>query len=330
MLQNDGCHTANRVLVHRVVALPGSAGLLPEDGLREARESMSFRIKRAGRSRSCATLLLLLVYCQVSALSWTETVIADDRVLTVRDGAAARQYGMPALIDAVGLTELRLAMDPHFGPNRIFAGFALGPLLNHVGLGDAGELLLVCADGYRIPFDTSALSNPKLSGLLAIRDTALSANDEFRWLPYQHGAETVSFDPFYLVWASTDTAVGVDTETLPWPFQLTEIHRFDRDAYFAPARPPVVADEAIQKGFLVYTDHCGKCHRMRGVGGEVGPELDRDGSLSSLLTTDQLRAYVRHDKGRFPQSKMPQFSKLLSPPEIDQIVAYLQSMQQAQ
>ena len=68
---------------------------------------------------------------------------------------------------------------------------------------------------------------------------------------------------------------------------------------------------------------------MRGVGGDVGPALDRKGSLSSLFTTAQLRDYVRHDESRFPQSKMPPFAKLLSPTEIDQLVAYLQAMQPA-
>jgi mono/diheme cytochrome c family protein len=66
---------------------------------------------------------------------------------------------------------------------------------------------------------------------------------------------------------------------------------------------------------------------MRGVGGGVGPALDREGSLSSVLTTAQLRDYVGHETRRYPQSKMPQFSKLLSPTEIDQVVAYLQAMQ---
>ena len=66
---------------------------------------------------------------------------------------------------------------------------------------------------------------------------------------------------------------------------------------------------------------------MRGVGGDVGPALDRQGSLSSVFTAVQLRDYVRHEGTGYPQSKMPQFSKLLSPTEIDQVVAYLQAMQ---
>lgn len=41
---------------------------------------------------------------------------------------------------------------------------------------------------------------------------------------------------------------------------------------------------------------------MRGVGGEVGPALDRDGSLSSLFTEAQLSDYVCHDEGNFPRS----------------------------
>ena len=44
---------------------------------------------------------------------------------------------MAELVADVGMTELRLSQDPHFGPERVFAGFALKPLLEHVGLGDA-------------------------------------------------------------------------------------------------------------------------------------------------------------------------------------------------
>lgn len=282
------------------------------------------------RTRSVGALLLILISGLLPVLPRAEHSIADDRVLRVQDGAAQRQYTVPGLVAAIGLTELRVAKDPHFGPDRVFAGFALEPLLDHIGLGDAAELLLVCADGYRIPFDAAALMRPPLRGLLALRDTALPADGETHWEEYRHGAEVISFDPFYLVWAGAHNRFDSDTEALPWPFQLTEIHRFDRDTYYAPARPPASAGDAVQKGFAIYTAHCGKCHRMRGIGGGVGPALDRDSSLSSLFTTAQLRDYVRHDEGRFPQSKMPPFSKLLRATEIDQVVAYLQAMQPGQ
>jgi mono/diheme cytochrome c family protein len=275
-------------------------------------------------------LLLMLVFALPPILARAEQLSADDRVLRVQDGAAQRQYTVPELTAAIGLTELRVAKNPHFGPDRVFAGFALEPLLNHIGLADAAELLLVCADGYRISINASTLMQPPLRGLLALRDTALPADGKAHWEAYRHGAELVDFDPFYLVWASADDRIDLDTAALPWPFQITGIQRFDRDSYFTPARPPADADEALQKGFAIYTAHCGKCHRMRGVGGDVGPALDRDGSLSSLLTTAQLRDYVRHDKSRFPQSKMPPFSKLLRPTQIDQVVAYLQAMQPGQ
>jgi mono/diheme cytochrome c family protein len=274
-------------------------------------------------------LILILILGLLPVPPRAGQAIGDDRVLRVQDGAAERHYRVPELIDAIGLTELRVAKDPHFGPDRVFSGFALEPLLNHIGLGDASELLLVCADGYRIPFDASAIK-PPLRGLLALRDTALPADGEVHWEGYRHGAEIVNFDPFYLVWAGAYERLDPDTEALPWPFQLTGIQRFDRDAYYAPARPPAGgAAGDLQKGFALYTAHCGKCHRMRGVGGDVGPALDREGSLSSLFTTAQLRDYVRHEESRFPQSKMPPFSTLLSPAQIDQVVAYLQAMQPA-
>ena len=311
-----------RALVYRGV---GRAPL--RSGTRRAAGGMldGYWTRGPGSRRTAPAWIVALAF--LPALSHAEPSIVDDRVLQVRDGGAAREYAVDELVAAVGLAELEVENDPHFGPKRVFAGFALKPLLRHIGLGDAPELLLVCADGYRIPFDTAALSRPRLRGLLAIRDTALPADGETHWLAYRHGAETVSFDPFYLVWAGTDHVATLGTETLPWPFQLTEIHRFDRGAYFAPARPPAAAGDAPQQGFGIYKLQCGKCHRMRGVGGDVGPELDRDGSLSSVLTAAQLRDYVRHESSRYPRSKMPQFSKLLSPAEVDQVVAYLQAMQ---
>lgn len=254
--------------------------------------------------------------------------LGEDRVLRVGDGADAREYAVSELIAAVGLTELRVAKDPHFG-DRVFAGFELGALLQHVGLGDAPELLLVCQDGYSIPFDASVPSQPALQALLAVRDTALPADGEAHWAEFRHGNEIIAFDPFYLVWASTDPSIDLGTEALPWPFQLTEIRRFDRAGYFVPAQPAPGAGQDAVSGFATYTDHCSKCHRMRGVGGDVGPALDREGSLSSLLPTAQLRDYVRHEERLFPHSKMPPFSKILSPSQIDDVVAYLQAMQPA-
>ncbi len=269
---------------------------------------------------------LILMIGLLPSLPRAEQPIADDRVLGVQDGAVARQYAVPDLIAAIGLTELPVK-DPLFKQDRIFAGFALEPLLSHIGLGDAAEVLLVCANGYRVPLESSVLAQPQLRGLLALRDTGLPADGKSRWLPLQHGSEIFNFDPFYLVWASKDDSIDLNPDILPWPFQLTEIHRFDRDKYFAPARPPRDANDALRGGFAIFTAHCGQCHRMRGVGGDVGPVLDRDGSLSSVLPTAQLRDYIRHDKALFPQSKMPQFSKLLSPTEIEHVTAYLQAMQ---
>lgn len=279
------------------------------------------------RLRIRSVAILIVAFTLLPAFSLAEQTVADDRVLRVQEGDSVRQYTIDELVAAVGLAEFKLAKDPYLGANRVFAGFELEALLNHIGLGDASELLLVCADGYRIPFDTSVLSRSDLRGLLAIRDTALPANAGTHWPPYQHGTEIISFDPFYLVWASTDNGAGSDTETLPWPYQLTEIQRFDRVAYFAPAQPPAGAGEAAGEGFGIYTEHCGKCHRMRGVGGDLGPVLDREGSLSSVLTTAQLSDFVRHDTSLYPRSKMPQFSKTLSSTEIERLVAYLQAMQ---
>ena len=89
------------------------------------------------RTRSVGALLLILISGLLPMPPLAGHAMADDRVLLVRDGAVQRQYTVPELVAAIGLTELRVAKDPHFGPDRVFAGFALEPLLDHIGLGDA-------------------------------------------------------------------------------------------------------------------------------------------------------------------------------------------------
>jgi mono/diheme cytochrome c family protein len=253
----------------------------------------------------------------------------DERVLRVRDGTEERIYPVAELVAAVGLSELTVPDDPLFGSHRTYAGFDLPALLRHIGLGGAPELLLVCADGYSIPFDAAAALKEPVRGLLALRDTAVPADSGRHWQPYRHGTEAISLDPFFLVWAPAKPGADVDLgpETLPWPYQLTEIRRFDRAAYFAPARPPDRTGPEVEHGFAIYQAHCGKCHQMRGVGGSVGPALDRAASASALSTPAQLGAYVRHERWLFPRSKMPAFSALLAPADIDAVVAYLKAMQ---
>ncbi len=305
----------------------GRRSLVAED--RPGRDSGTTRAalhadgpSRAILPRAAALALLILFAGCASARNGN-----DARVLRVGDGAATRQYPLPELRDDLGFQQLRVVEDPHFDGERVFVGFPLEVLLEHVGLGDAEELLFVCGDGYLIAFRTSVLSQPKLQALLAVRDAAMPAGGSTHWLPFRHGTELVSFDPFYLVWSSEDESIDLGTDALPWAFQLVEIQRFDRDAYFAPARPALSASAEVREGFAVYRDHCGKCHRVRGVGGEVGPALDRVGSLSSVLNHAQLSDFVRHDSARFPRSKMPDFSKLLSPAQIDRVVSYLEAMQ---
>ncbi len=263
----------------------------------------------------------------VSLLLVAGPALGEDRVLRVGDGEAVREYPVPELVAALGLGELAVPRDPHFGRDRTFAGLALGPLLEHVGLGDATEVLLVCEDGYAVALDTSLVAQPGLDALLALRDAAVAGDGEAHWPPFRHGAELVDFDPFYLVWASADPGRDVGSDALPWPFQLVEIRRFDRKAYFAPARPPEGSGDDLARGFATWRAHCGKCHRMRGVGGEVGPALDREGGLASVLPLEALRDFVRHEKASFPRSKMPEYGKLLDPAELDAVVAYLKAMQ---
>lgn len=279
----------------------------------------------AALGRGCLSLSLFL--CLTIRLDLGPAV-ADERRLQIGDGAETRTYSLGDLERALGLSQLRVDPDPQFGAARVYVGFPFEALLAHVGLGDAAGLLLISADGYSVPVDLAGIRNRPVSGLLAVRDAEFAPDSPQHWRPYRHGAEWIDFDPFYLVWsaqpgASTDAS---DTEALPWPFQLTEIRRLDRDAYFAPARPAADASPAVWQGFGVFTAQCGKCHRLRGVGGGVGPVLDREGALPSLLPDAELARFIAHDPEQFPNSKMPAFRNRLTPAEIGAVAAYLRAM----
>lgn len=283
---------------------------------------------RFGRVRGLLGTLLAILLPLNTLVAVAET---EERTLIIQDGDARRHYPVTQLVAELGIQRLAVPQDPNYGTAHAYSGFGLRRLLDHVGLGDAKDLLLVCADGYSIPFAAQEILAKDVQGLLAIRDLAMPEGGSTHWQRFRHGAEVIDFDPFYLVWAARDEAgaqaPSLGPDSIPWPFQLTEIRRFDPDDYFAAARPSPPADSQVQAGFELYKAHCGKCHRMRGVGGSVGPELDRAFGLASLMTPEQLTGLVEHSPERYPQSKMPVFGQILRPAEITKVVAYLEAMQ---
>jgi ubiquinol-cytochrome c reductase cytochrome b subunit len=74
----------------------------------------------------------------------------------------------------------------------------------------------------------------------------------------------------------------------------------------------------LQGALLLQSKQCRNCHSLGGRGGLRGPALD---ATATRLTRDQLIRQILQGGGN-----MPAYGKNLDPPEVDAIVAFLQTM----
>ncbi len=267
--------------------------------------------------RQLAVLLLwpALLVAQVD----TRTLVLD----TGREGPVS--LAMQQLVTDYEL-QTRTVDDPEYKARHSYLGIDFKTLLTRAGFPPGVQLLLVCSDGYSIPFDSSVLLGNEWQGLLALRDTAATGDNYF--VPLDHGGELVDLSPFYLVWSPHPDATGNSTVTpaeLPWPYQLTGIRRLQPTDYQS-AMPPAAAPAAVQEGFDLYFRHCIKCHSINGSGGTLGPALDVEHGLTDILARSNVRDLIVQMSKYVPQSKMPDFNDTLSEQGVDALLAYLTAM----
>ncbi|MEE4661873.1 MAG: cytochrome c [Halieaceae bacterium] len=233
------------------------------------------------------------------------------------DGSESR-LATSEMVARYGAREL-IIDDPHYHERRGYHGVDLRALLEDQGFSVGEQLILECIDGYEIPFDTTVLENPDLDALVAIGDLAPSPGRDFKL--FQHGRETVDFDPFYLIWKSADANLDEAVwNKLPWPYQFSRIRRAED---FAPLPPPPEAQASVHSGYATFVDHCVKCHRLGNRGGQLGPPLDRDPGMLRALSDDQAVALVSQVSNFFPGSKMPDYRGKLSETEIREVIGFL-------
>lgn len=250
----------------------------------------------------------------------------DTRILVLDNGREGPvQLAMQQLVTDYEL-QTRTVDDPEYKAVHSYLGIDFKTLLTRAGFPPGVQLLLVCSDGYSIPFDSSVLLGNEWQGLLALRDTAASGDNYF--VPLDHGGEKVDLAPFYLVWSPHPAASGNSATTaaeLPWPYQLTEIRRL-QPADYQSAMPAATAPAAVQEGFELYFRHCIKCHSVNGSGGTLGPALDAEHGLADVLAQSNVRELILQISKYVPASKMPDFDDTLSEQGVDAVLAYLTAM----
>ena len=101
----------------------------------------------------------------------------------------------------------------------------------------------------------------------------------------------------------------------------------------APPVPPLDAS-AIQRGEILYQQHCASCHgaELQGVPDWKTPNADgtwkpppHDSTGHTWHHSDQLLTDIIRNGGGFPETKMPAFASVLSEGEIADILEYLKA-----
>lgn len=92
-----------------------------------------------------------------------------------------------------------------------------------------------------------------------------------------------------------------------------------------PPKPLAVAatGATAMPGESVFkAEGCSACHKLNGVGGEIGPELTHVGRRRSA---EWIRQQLENPRSHFPSSPMPSFAKL-SPKDMNDLVDFLSSL----
>jgi ubiquinol-cytochrome c reductase cytochrome b subunit len=105
--------------------------------------------------------------------------------------------------------------------------------------------------------------------------------------------------------------------TTPWSPHMSAWSGDALPADLLHASAPLVRQGAV----VFQAKQCRNCHSIGGSGGERGPALD---SVATRMTADQMRFRVVSGGGN-----MPAYGKNLSPPEIEALVSFLETLHPA-
>lgn len=105
---------------------------------------------------------------------------------------------------------------------------------------------------------------------------------------------------------------------------MPELHLLDEEIYglIAYLRDVAGSQTLGLKTAKVFAETCLTCHRLRGKGEDIGPDLSQIGSFREKTW---IQAYMENPQALNPDSVMPGFAQTLSPEDLESIALYLAS-----
>lgn len=254
-------------------------------------------------------LLLSLVVVACHSAGTGENRVVGDSVSV--DLEAWKAAGLPKT------EKVTVRKDPVFHMRKRFEAVPVEDVLERIPLyastkPDELEVVFECEDGYHPTMPLPLLLKSK--AWLGVRDLDAPAGQE--WTTLQKGAETKKIAPFYLFY----TNVSGDDPAYKWPYNLVRIRLVKN----AERREALLPDSTAAKGYALFKLHCQTCHSVNGLGGTLGPELNRPRSVTEYWKEDELKAFIANPASFRDRVKMPQLA--LEKEEIEEIVGYLRYM----
>jgi mono/diheme cytochrome c family protein len=240
------------------------------------------------------------------------------------EGETVRELSREELAKALPLKTLTVE-NPTTAKATAYQGADLAELLN-LAFGDRWKsydlVKFVSLDGYQPVVPRNVLTAHR--GLVAYKEPGRDGMSPF---PRSQG-EAIDPSPYFLVWENIEDA-GAKTESwLSWPWQLTAIELTRLDREFPRTAPPAGAPEDAKRGFTSFLQHCVKCHRVNGEGGDIGPELNYPASVTEYWQPDWLAKFIADPPSVRHNSKMVGFYPGVRNREaiIRDILSYLKAM----
>lgn len=251
----------------------------------------------------------------------------DERVLHITLDSHSYSVAIPELIEKAPPEKVTV-FDIDFNEPRAYWAIPWSKLIAALGLEpekirEAKQLSFVCLDGYTVNADTANFFDTTKRAWLALASADEQTADmperiNGRWRPLTHGDKSLGFDPFYLIWSDVEKTLA---KRLPWPYQLAEIKILGADPY--AALKPDSSNPQLQSGFTHFVEHCIRCHKIDGIGGDMGGDIIRDRAyifhLGKETTIDLVKNITRYR----PDTKMPDYSMELSDEAFSSLWEYL-------
>ena len=214
---------------------------------------------------------------------------------------------------------VKVSHDPVYKTAKEYQAYPLAEILNKITVPDSlktDELVIVftSADGYKVSMAYSDAFTEQ--GFIAFKDNAATENKN--WLDFKFGKQTMTPEPYYLVWPKKD----LDEWRYPWPFQLVSLSLQPARTYFGAAAP-AHADARINNGFALFSRYCIRCHSVNLSGGKVGPELNIPKNITEYFKEQELSGFILNATAYRAGTKMPNFESIITANDTQDIVHYL-------